>query len=68
MTGWFRDGCCNTNEEDVGFIPCVKVSDEFLQWCKQAGNDLITPHPNLVFLDLKMAISGASVQVFMQER
>ena len=33
MTGWFRDGCCNTNKEDVGLhTVCVKVSDEFLQW------------------------------------
>ena len=54
MTGWFRDGCCNTNEEDVGLhTVCVKVSDEFLQWCKQAGNDLITPHPELDFPGLK---------------
>ena len=46
MTGWFRDGCCNTDENDHGLhTVCVKVNNEFLEWCKQAGNDLITPHP-----------------------
>ena len=46
MTGWFRDGCCNTDENDRGLhTVCVKVNDEFLKWCKEAGNDLITPHP-----------------------
>ena len=54
MTGWFRDGCCNTNKDDTGLhTVCVKVSDEFLQWCKQAGNDLITPHPEFGFPGLK---------------
>ena len=54
MTGWFRDGCCNTNEEDAGLhTVCVKVSDEFLQWCKESGNDLITPHPEFGFPGLK---------------
>ena len=54
MTGWFRDGCCNTNKEDVGLhTVCVKVSDEFLEWCKEAGNDLITPHPEFGFPGLK---------------
>ena len=46
MTGWYRDGCCNTDENDRGLhTVCVKVNDEFLKWCKEAGNDLITPHP-----------------------
>ena len=54
MTGWFRDGCCNTDENDRGLhTVCVKVNDEFLQWCKDAGNDLITPHPEFGFPGLK---------------
>ena len=54
VTGWFRDGCCNTNEEDRGFhTVCAKVTNEFLQWSKEAGNDLITPHPEFDFPGLK---------------
>ena len=54
MTGWFRDGCCNTDENDRGLhTVCVKVNDEFLKWCKEAGNDLITPHPEFGFPGLK---------------
>ena len=54
LTGWFRDGCCNTDENDHGLhTVCVKVNNEFLEWCKQAGNDLITPHPEFGFPGLK---------------
>ena len=54
MTGWFRDGCCNTDKNDRGLhTVCVKVNDEFLQWCKDSGNDLITPHPEFNFPGLK---------------
>ena len=54
VTGWFRDGCCNTDSNDRGLhTVCVKVNDEFLQWCKEAGNDLITPHPEFGFPGLK---------------
>ena len=54
ITGWFRDGCCNTDENDRGLhTVCVKVNDEFLKWCKEAGNDLVTPHPEFGFPGLK---------------
>ena len=54
LTGWFRDGCCNTDENDHGFHTVyVKVNDQFLNWCKDAGNDLITPHPEFGFPGLK---------------
>ena len=54
LTGWFRDGCCNTDENDHGLhTVCVKVNNEFLKWCKEAGNDLITPHPEFGFPGLK---------------
>ena len=52
LTGWFRDGCCNTMKMMWPVI-CVKVNDEFLKWCKEAGNDLITPHPEFGFPGLK---------------
>ena len=42
LTGWYRDGCCKTDENDKGVhTVCAKVNDEFLKWCKEAGNDLI---------------------------
>ena len=42
LTGWYRDGCCNTDENDHGIhAVCAKVNNEFLEWCKEAGNDLI---------------------------
>ena len=54
LTGFFRDGCCNTNEEDRGLhTVCAKVTTEFLEWSKDAGNDLITPHPEFNFPGLK---------------
>ena len=54
LTGWFRDGCCNTDENDHGLhTVCVKVNNEFLEWCKQAGNDLSTPRPEFNFAGLK---------------
>ena len=54
LTGWYRDGCCNTDENDHGFhTVCAKVTTEFLEWCKDAGNDLITPHPEFGFPGLK---------------
>ncbi len=46
VTGWYRDGCCNTDENDNGtHTVCAKVTDDFLQWLKEHGNDLITPRP-----------------------
>ena len=54
LTGWYRDGCCNTDENDLGVhTVCVKVNDEFLEWSKVAGNDLITPHPEFGFPGLQ---------------
>ena len=54
VTGWFRDGCCNTDDNDHGVhTVCAKVNNESLEWCKQDGNDLITPHPEYGFPGLK---------------
>ena len=54
LTGWFRDGCCNTDENDKGLhTVCAKVSNEFLIWSKNIGNDLTTPKPEFGFPGLK---------------
>ena len=46
LTGFFRDGCCNTSPEDVGsHSVCCLVTDEFLAFSRAAGNDLSTPMP-----------------------
>ena len=44
LTGWFRDGCCNTNAQDRGsHTVCARVTMEFLEYLAEQGNDLITP-------------------------
>lgn len=54
MTGFFRDGCCNTADEDLGLhTVCVELSDDFLNFSKRMGNDLITPQPAFNFPGLK---------------
>lgn len=50
MTGFFRDGCCNTNKLDTGsHTVCVIVTKEFLEFSKSQGNDLSTPRPEFDF-------------------
>ena len=50
LTGWYRDGCCNTGLEDVGsHTVCAVVTAEFLEHQRQIGNDLITPMPQYRF-------------------
>ena len=54
LTGWFRDGCCNTDALDTGLhTVCAKVNMKFLKFIKKTGNDLITPNPDLGFPGLK---------------
>ena len=54
LTGWHRDGCCSTDENDHGVhTVCAKVTNKFLEWAKEKGNDLITPHPEFDFPGLK---------------
>lgn len=44
ITGWFRSGCCETDDHDVGrHVVCVQVTAEFLAFSKSRGNDLSTP-------------------------
>jgi uncharacterized protein (DUF2237 family) len=50
LTGFFRDGCCKTNEQDLGsHLVCAIVSNDFLQFSLKRGNDLITPRPEYQF-------------------
>ncbi len=54
LTGFFRDGCCNTHPQDVGsHTVCAVMTDEFLEFSKLAGNDLSTPVPEFAFPGLK---------------
>jgi uncharacterized protein (DUF2237 family) len=54
VTGFFRDGCCNTSPEDVGsHTVCVVMTAEFLAFSKAQGNDLSTPMPQFRFPGLK---------------
>jgi uncharacterized protein (DUF2237 family) len=54
MTGFLRDGCCDTNRQDVGnHTVCAVVTAEFLEFSKSRGNDLSTPIPEFGFVGLK---------------
>ena len=54
LTGFFRDGCCNTNDQDVGsHTVCVEVTEQFLEYSRFRGNDLSTPRPEFGFPGLK---------------
>ena len=54
MTGFYRDGCCNTGPEDTGsHTVCVRVTAEFLAFSKSVGNDLSTPRLNWGFPGLQ---------------
>ena len=54
VTGWFRDGCCETGPNDRGrHIVCAVVTDDFLAFSRSRGNDLSTPRPEFRFPGLK---------------
>jgi uncharacterized protein len=54
LTGYFRDGCCNTDETDGGsHLICTRVTQEFLVFSLERGNDLMTPRPEFRFAGLK---------------
>jgi uncharacterized protein (DUF2237 family) len=54
LTGYYRDGCCNTGGDDAGVhVVCSKVTAEFLEFSKSAGNDLSTPRPEYGFPGLR---------------
>jgi uncharacterized protein len=54
LTGWFRNGCCETEGHDRGMhVVCARVTDAFLAHQLAGGNDLITPRPQYGFVGLK---------------
>ncbi|MDX2226871.1 MAG: DUF2237 domain-containing protein [Verrucomicrobiae bacterium] len=54
LTGFYRDGYCHTGPGDHGLhTVCVRVSDEFLEFSREAGNDLSTPRKEFGFPGLK---------------
>lgn len=54
MTGFFRDGCCNTSDDDFGsHTVCVVVTAEFLEFSRARGNDLSTPRREFGFPGLQ---------------
>jgi uncharacterized protein len=54
VTGFFRNGCCDTSAEDVGsHTVCIVCTDAFLAFSKAQGNDLSTPLPDYGFAGLK---------------
>lgn len=54
MTGYYRNGCCETGEEDRGtHTVCAQMTEEFLVFTKSKGNDLSTPMPHYDFPGLK---------------
>ena len=54
VTGFYRDGCCNTGHEDAGIhTVCAEVTAEFLAFSKGRGNDLTRPVPEARFEGLK---------------
>ena len=55
IIGYFRDGCCNTDQTDAGLhTVCIVVTDEFLKFSLAAGNNLSTPFPQFNFPGLKV--------------
>ena len=49
-TGWYRDGCCNSDANDRGLhVVCAQVTADFLSYLQNAGNDLVTPAPEYGF-------------------
>jgi uncharacterized protein (DUF2237 family) len=54
LTGFYRDGCCNTGAGDAGVhVVCAEVTAEFLDFSRGRGNDLSTPNPMFQFPGLK---------------
>lgn len=54
MTGFFRNGCCETGPQDMGtHVVCAQVTEAFLDYTKSEGNDLSTPRPMSDFPGLK---------------
>ncbi len=53
-TGWYRDGCCNTDDDDRGsHTVCCLLTTDFLAYLRSRGNDLVTPAPQHGFPGLR---------------
>ena len=64
MTGFFRDGCCDTGREDIGsHTVCAVMTAAFLEFSKSRGNDLSTPIPEIGFPGGSPATVGACVHL-----
>lgn len=54
LTGWYRNGCCDTGPGDMGVhVICCQVTEEFLSYSRSVGNDLSTPVEAFDFPGLK---------------
>ena len=54
LTGYFRDGCCTTSDEDLGsHTVCIVATADFLAFSRAQGNDLSTPRPEFAFPGLQ---------------
>jgi uncharacterized protein (DUF2237 family) len=54
LTGFYRNGCCDTGADDMGVhVVCAVMTEEFLAFSRQAGNDLSTPRPEYGFPGLR---------------
>ncbi len=54
MTGYYRDGFCHTGPGDVGLhTVCAQMTEEFLRFSSERGNDLVTPRPDMQFPGLQ---------------
>ncbi len=54
LTGYFRDGFCHTGPGDVGLhTVCAEMTEEFLRFSYERGNDLVTPRPDMRFPGLQ---------------
>jgi uncharacterized protein (DUF2237 family) len=54
LTGFYRDGCCNSGADDVGVhAVCARMTEDFLDFSLSQGNDLLTAHPEYGFPGLK---------------
>lgn len=54
MTGFFRNGCCDTGRDDQGLhVVCIQATREFLEFSRMAGNDLSTPMSMYEFPGIK---------------
>ena len=54
MTGFYRNGCCDTGAGDVGIhTVCAEMTAEFLAFSVSRGNDLVTPVPHFGFPGLR---------------